>query len=505
MLVDAGGIEKGAVLEADVAVVGGGAAGIALARELGAGGRSVLLVESGGLEYEEEAQLLYAGEARGTVLGERSFYLTASRLRYFGGSTNHWNGWCRPLDAEDFAEHPWREESGWPIALEDLAPYYDRAAPVLGISPFDYDPAEAGVYPHLLRRDPAFETVFFHLSAPLRFGQAYRAELEAAEAVRVLLHANVVALRADEEAARVLRLECARLDGTRFDVRARAYVLAAGGLENARLLLVSDDVQSAGLGNGRDLVGRHFMDHPSVALGEIALPYWRKMMSTYQEGLVRQRGHAVRGVLKIASDLQESERLLNSLLVLEPLRPAELPELAAEVAWLATDHAQLVKESPDPEAGSFYFGSLQMSSEQLPHAESRVTLGEERDALGVRRLVLDWRLADEDRDSILRTALWLVRRLGARSLGRVRLTVDEETLWRSTRWSNHHMGTTRMAAGPDRGVVDADCRVHGVANLWVAGSSVFPTCGSSNPTFTIVALALRLAERLAAALDGGRA
>jgi choline dehydrogenase-like flavoprotein len=497
MFVDARELEGETVLEADVAVVGAGAAGITIARELAPRGISVLLLESGGFEYEEETQALYLGTATGTILGESTGYLTASRLRYFGGSTNHWNGWCRPLDPEDYEERSWRLPSGWPIGPGDLAPYYDRAAPLLGISPFDYDPARAGQYPHLLAGSDAFETVFFHLSPPVRFGQRYRRELEDSARAKVVLHANVLGIETTGDAAHVTGLRCRALGRPPFRARARSYVIAGGGIENARLLLLSDDVQPGGVGNRLDLVGRFFMDHPAVSVGQIALPYRRIPMRTYEQGPVRERGHAIRGVLRATNRLARREELLNALLVLEPRRPEQdIPPLGAEVAWLSTDCIQLTTEVADPEDGTIYFGSLEMSSEQLPNHESRVALSDDLDALGARRTRLDWRFTQDDASSILRTAQWLIRHLGKGLAGRVRLRIDEETVWERTRWSNHHMGTTRMASSPSQGVVDGECRVHGTDNLFVAGSSVFATSGCSNPTFTLVALALRLADRL---------
>jgi len=502
MFLDAREIAAGSVLDADVAIVGAGAAGIAIARELAQRGHSVLVLESGGFEYEEDTQSLYLGTATGPFLGERSGYLTASRLRYLGGSTNHWNGWCRPLDPEDFEERPWRLPSGWPIGPADLAPYYERAAAILGITPFDYDPAEAGHYRHLLAKDEAFETVFFHISPPVRFGQAFRRELAGSALTNVVLHANALRILTTAAADHATGIECAALGRAPFTARARSYVLATGGIENARLLLVSDDVQAGGLGNGLDLVGRFFMDHPFVDLGKVVLPYWRILMRTYQQGMVRERGHAVRAALRPTDRLENREQLLNAVLVFEPQAADPLPELAPEVAWLSTDAIQLTTDVPDPEDGTIYFGRLEMGSEQLPNYTSRVSLAQERDALGVRRVALDWRFTDEDASSILRTARWLIRRLGERLVGRVRLQVDETTLWERTRWSNHHMGTTRMAASRSQGVVDPECCVHGLDNLFVAGSSVFPTSGCSNPTYTLVALALRLADRLHHGLNG---
>jgi choline dehydrogenase-like flavoprotein len=150
-------------------------------------------------------------------------------------------------------------------------------------------------------------------------------------------------------------------------------------------------------------------------------------------------------------------------------------------------------------------------AEQAPNPASRVMLSEERDAFGLPRIALDWQLLDVDKRSLKVTMEALDRELRRLSLGRVEPSawLDEpETPWVADPLvSNHpvggyhHMGTTRMATSPRRGVVDADCRVHGLGNLYVAGSSVFPTGGWANPTLTILALALRLGDHLGRKLD----
>lgn len=496
MLIDLRQLAGDEQFEADVCVVGAGAAGITLARELSARGRSVLVVESGGMAYEQPTQALYAGSEGGTVLDAKTQYLSSSRLRYFGGTTGHWNGWCRPLDADDFRLRPWVAPDRWPIDLEDLRPYYERASPVLQISPFDYEQAAAGIQPKLLDDDESFQTNFFHISPPTRFGQAYGEELERNERVRVLLYANLRRIDTTADADHVEELEVVRLDGRAFPVRARQVVLAAGGIENARLLLANRGVQSEGLGNGADQVGRYFMDHPYLRVGYAVMPYWRHLIGrNYKKSWVRSRGNSIHGVLRVRSAVREQQELLNGLVVFEPLTDAQSRQLATDIAGFVTNQ-HLLAGHPPPDPGTTYFGWVLVHGEQKPNAESRVTLDEETDALGMPRSRLDWRLMDEDAASLIKTAELFAQRIGAHSRGRMRLLATPEDLWSRTQWSWHHMGTTRMHQDPKRGVVDADCRVHGIDNLFVAGSSVFTTSGASNPTYTIVALALRLSDHL---------
>ncbi len=496
MLLDAQGLEPDAELEADLCIVGAGAAGITIARELVGGPLAVVVLESGGLQYEEKVQDLYAGRAEGPLLGAESGYLTASRLRYFGGTTNHWQGWCRPLDPEDFQVRDWVAPDGWPLTYEELQPFYKRAAEVVEVRRFDEDRSRTALTAPLLGDDPVFETTFFHLSPPTRFGQRYREELATARNVRVLTHAGAVCIAADAGGSQVVRIHAARPGGRRLRVRARVYVLASGAIENARLLLASNDIQPRGLGNDRDLVGRYFMDHPSVRVGQVVLPYWRRLMLPYDQigrGGGRQRARAA---LRLRPDLQRRHRLLDSMVVFDTLSAEEPLELAPQVADFAIDLLQLASRSPDPKVGTTYFGSMRMESEATPDPRNRVTLTEERDPLGMPRVRLEWRLSPQEEASQRATAQWLARRLGERLQGRAQLLIHGEALRQRTHGSSHHMGTTRMAATAERGVVDADCRVHGLENLYVAGSSVFPTSGCSNPTLTIVALALRLADHL---------
>lgn len=495
MLLDSHDLAPGQVLEADVCIVGAGAAGITLARELIGGRHGIVLLEGGGEAYEQESQALYEGSESGPLIGPEAGYLTASRLRYLGGSTNHWHGWCRPLDPEDFAAREWVSDSGWPLSREELDPWYERAAPLLEITPFDYDQTAVESAPKLLVDDPNFEHGYFHLSPPTRFRTTYGGELAAAEDVRLVLHANVTAVEVTENGRRAVGVEVARADGARFRVRAPVVVLATGGVENARLLLLSDAVHPRGLGNEHDLVGRYFMDHPVVRLGDVALAHARDLPRRYDSGRVPQRGHAIRAVIRPSRRSQEAYRLLNGLLVL--YTRYELGDTGEAVVSLARQTRELALETPS--GGGVRLSSrarVEMVSEQVPNRDSRVRLDDTRDALGLRRVAIDWRLTDREVASIRSLAERLISSLGERHRGRVRLRVSEREPWARARWSNHHMGTTRMDPDPKHGVVDRDSQVHGVDGLYVAGSSVFPTSGVSNPTYTILALTLRLAEHL---------
>ena len=510
---------EGAVLEADVCILGAGAAGIAIARELRRTPLRVILAESGGLVGDVETQALYRAEVSGF-----DYVPEATRMRFFGGSTNCWTGFCTPLDRHEFDARDWVPHSGWPFGREALGPYYERAQPLLELGRFDYDSADLGL--QSFEAAKLRNTLWRH-SPPTRFGERYRAELEAAPRLRVLLHANASELVPSEAGTRVGEVRVRTLEGRSARLRARRFVLATGGIENPRLLLMSRGADPRGLGNPHDLVGRYFMEHVVTHAGFVvpsAPPAW---MDRYK-ALVLPDGRAGSGAPGPSPEAQERHRILNAVATFVPgqvdldagylalgrIRRAfadgELPDdFAREVCRVLVDiddvaegiRANLRDEHYTAFRADATSRAVNVHVEQAPDPESRVTLSEERDALGLPRARLAWRLGERERETIRTSNRLLGEELGRLGLGRLRQDDwlrDPAAEWPIVTVKCHHMGTTRMADDPRRGVVDADGRVHGVGNLYVAGSSVFPTSGYANPTLTLVALALRLADHLRA-------
>jgi choline dehydrogenase-like flavoprotein len=522
MLRDARGLDDGHVLECDLGIVGAGAAGITLARALAGGRLRVCLLESGGLELEERTQDL----DRGANVGLPYFALDACRLRFFGGSTNHWAGRCRPLDALDFEPRAWVGQSGWPLSRAELEPYYRQAQDICQLGAYDYTP-EPWLNPGqvVLPFDPArIVSRVWQYSPPTRFGEVYRAELEAAANLDVVLHANLVEIEANEAGAEVLGLRARTLDGKGLTVRARAYVLACGGLENPRLLLASNRQVKVGLGNQRDLVGRYFMEHPHCnAARALVTDPARLSFYTFGRGGGQARGIQVVGCLNQSPGRQRAMQLLNfdALFTVDDVGDSGFAALRR--IWSAAGHGEwpdglggdlwrALTDIEDTAAGvmgrlglhEYHPGSASLrvwcSGEAAPNPDSRVRLGDQLDALGLPRIVLDWRLTGQDKRSLLAGHQAIAEELGRTGLGRLQiaewLTADDDSWSPTVEGGHHHLGTTRMSLDPSQGVVDPTSRVHGIANLYVAGSSVFPTSGSANPTLTIVALALRLAAHL---------
>jgi choline dehydrogenase-like flavoprotein len=372
--------------------------------------------------------------------------------------------------------------------------------------------------------DPArFTTRLWQFSPPTRFGETYRPALAAAPNLRAMLNADVVDILTNEAGSEVAELQVATLDGKRFGVRAPTVVLACGGLENARLLLAARQTINVGLGNQHDNVGRYFMEHPHLAAARVLLDDPQRVRF-YDPDIpaAHRAGHKVVGCLKLRRKVQAEAGLLNcdcNFLVdnvgtsgYAALRRIwNAAERGALPEHLWADLGAALADLDDTAAGLLgrfgvreylpdhtrYF--MWSTAEQSPDPASRVVLGDERDALGMPRIKLDWRLNELDRQSLRAVQQTIAQEFGRTGIGRLRINpwLDEPPAAWEMMGGSHHMGNTRMSATPEQGVVDADCRVHGSANLYIAGSSVFPTGGSANPTLTIVALALRLADHLA--------
>jgi len=499
MLIDARTVDRDKTFEADLCIVGAGAAGITIAREFVGKGFSVILLESGGFRFEPETQELYRGETTSPLMPTRGAYLLHARTRLFGGSTNSWEGQCRELDEIDFEERSWVPDSGWPFPKSHLALFYERAAAVCQVSSFGYDLHEAlspSRPPLMVGNGDTIETKMFHVN-PINFGDEYGKELVEAQDIRLFLHANAVELVANANASAVDLLEVQCLTGNRLWVRSRLYVLATGSIENARLLLLSNGRRKAGLGNQNGLVGRYFLEHANWIAGSVCVTRPNESMSLYEDAAPEPTiGSLAFGALYINEDVQRRRQLLNSGFLLLPR--SDVRGLMEAIGEVASDIDQF-GDDPTPERDP-YFAMLYTRTEQTPNRNSRVTLSDDLDALGKRRVRLDWQLSDLDTEKIRESIQFLSRELGRYSVGRVSLRVTDQNPW-PLRPADHSMGTTRMHSDPKKGVVDPKCRVHGIANLYMAGSSVFPTSGFSNPTLTLVALALRLADDLSDALQ----
>lgn len=536
LFIDLSAQPRSAETAADICIIGGGAAGITLARALASSSLEVCLLESGRFRLDPRTQDLYRGESVGLPYGA----LDETRYRYFGGSTNPegWGGWCRPLDPIDFETRPWAPYSGWPFSQATLDPYYRQAQVICEVGPYDYDLESwrrhigPGLRDFPLEGDRV-ETQLAQLGPPTRFGRRYREDLEAAGNVKVYLGANVLEILATPDGSEATGVVAVSFGGDRLTVRSKVVVLAAGGVENARLLLLSGRPISNGLGNEHDLVGRFFMDHPRLEMGTLELSGDRGLPELYDPFYkFRRRKRSLVGVydlrlvsgsLNLTDAFQRQEGLLNYRTWILPKWPGDdsaeiqalkrlyiatkeraLPrDTVAGDLWSVMAHPRLVS--------SWAYGRLArprrlvqgiklvniLEPEQLP--DSRICLGDQLDPLGQRRVRLDWKVGPLVRRTLARAHAAIDEDLRRSGIGRLVDPFqedDEERFRANLDWVWHHMGTTRMHDDPRQGVVDANAQVHGMSNVFVAGSSVFPTPGADMPTLTIVALALRLADHL---------
>jgi GMC oxidoreductase/FAD binding domain len=446
---------------ADVCVIGAGPAGVTLSRDLIRSGVSVILLESGGWGSDPAIEELNRGVADGPLIKDFREYLTDGRSRQVQGAAARWGpGWIMPFGTIDFEDRPWLGQDGWPLSLSELAPHELRAAATFGLDPF---PARQGNGPvvGLWYQYPPEPQVFKVNFLGLLTSKRFRAEFD------------TTALQFERRGDRIRSVRCARLAGGEMHVAASTFVVAAGGIENARLLLLNRDaVPEAG-----DMVGRCFMEHPHLFAGVVRLPEVEEL-APYVIGGRRLE------VLALADRTQREERLLNASVQIRPEYHTTAPE-------------------------GFLNCQLIVRAEQAPNPDSRVVLGERRDRFGCSQPRLEWRVLDLDWDSIVRTVAGVSSALEGRYDTRVHRTFQPDEPWPGTpggpnhseysAWGYHHLGTTRMSDVPADGVVDRDCRVHGIENLFMCGSSVFPTGSCANPTFMIVTLAHRLADHLAAA------
>jgi choline dehydrogenase-like flavoprotein len=549
MIGDARHVVRDSILRAEICIAGAGAAGIAIALQLIRSDLRVLLLESGGWNADPATQALNEGEVTDPRLHSPP---DKYRSRRFGGSTTIWGGRCVPFDPFDLETRPWIDHASWPIDHATLLAEYPAANVLCEAGAFEYDArfATRGGMRPLIR---GFAPKDFDLngierfSRPTDFARRYGQAMQQAGKLRVLLNATVTQIVMQSDGARVAALSVQTLSGNRFQVAADQFVLATGGIEVPRLLLASRDVHHAGIGNVADLVGRHYMCHIAGTIGALQLTVPRDAVwhgyETASDGTYCRRRIALRpdqqrdaaignivfrlhhpripdpshrnaalSAIYLARHLVSFEyrkRLTSD----QPLGPAEWLRHVENVArdptgvaaftchWMR--HRVLARRKfPSvvvPSRDNRF--TLDFHAEQVPNPESRVTLAEEGDALGVPKPRINWRSSETDRRTVGVAFSKLRASIEDSGIGALELDRDETdidaVIGRDGAYGGHHIGTARMGSSAANGVVDANCRVFGINNLFIAGSAVFPTSSQANPTLTIVALALRLAHHLA--------
>ena len=545
MIEPADAVAQDAVLTPALCVVGGGAAGVALALQFVDAGLDVLLLEGGGLSADPANQALYEGEVADPALHSPT---DQYRHRELGGSTATWGGRCVPFDPIDFEPRPWIAPAGWPIGFAEVARRYPDALRLLeaGDATFDAHDALEGATPAMIEgfapRQFTTERIE-RFSCPTNVGRRYARQLADAPNLRVLTGANCTEIVTSADGARAERLLVRTLAGRAFAVAPRYCVIATGGLEAARLLLASRRRDPRGIGNAHDLVGRHYMCHIAGVTGQVRLRapahhgYARAWDGVYCRRRLALTADAQRA-LKIGNvvtrlhhprlhDPAHGRGLLSAIYLAKPLvsyeyakrlhgggrltpalalrhlwnvarEPFAVARFLADWTWRRTLAARKLPSLVVEPRAPLY--SLDVHAEQAPNPDSRVTLGSTLDPFGMPRLRVDWRASPIDFETVRAALSALDADLRASGVGSLDFDADaiEADMLRDGAYGGHHIGTARMGASPQEGVVDADCRVFGLDNLFIAGSAVFPTSSQANPTLTIVALSLRLADHLKA-------
>jgi choline dehydrogenase-like flavoprotein len=512
----------------EICIIGAGVAGITLARRLLKLGHEVMLLESGGRDYEAWPADLNGGDS----IGAPYYGLGQSRLRFFGGTTAIWGGRLAELDPIDLERRAWVAGSGWPIDYRELSSYYADAWPLFGQATdraHVADLRDAGV------EFPDFDPALLASRLWAFDGRYNRFVFDACSDLRrdprctVVTHATVTDIAAVGSRRAIASVTAKAPSGRTLIVYARAFILAAGGLENPRLLLNSRGASDVGLGNDHDQVGRYFMEHPHARGGRVLTDRpWMLLRAFGRPHMLDEQ--KVAALVTPSERFQADEKILNTSLTIVARRPAQAsqpwgmraygkvkhdmaPTQAGRSLWMTSKRTVgWLQRKVDPLRPWLLHRlgivdlALLIRAEQAPNPASRVRLSDASDALGQRRLTLDWRFSDQDKHSVERLVWALDRELRRLDLGRVEPAdwlFDAQVPWRTDALVSahpyggyHHMGTTRMGTDARTSVTAADTSVHGIGNLFVAGSSLFPTSGWANPTLTIAALALRTADTI---------
>jgi|TARA_B100001971_G_C18259264_1_gene585112 choline dehydrogenase-like flavoprotein len=510
----------------DVCIVGSGAAGVATSLRLINHDIKILIMESGELKPNQSTQKLYDFNNIGYPI--RKDFM--SRVRYHGGTTNIWSGRTMILKRIDFMERDWVTDSGWPFAYSRIMFYYKEAVKLLKLPRLSWYNSGNWVNKMNKHEKSITEDANIRVNASLwgtktiNFRKEYFSVLKSSRNLNVYLNSNLIKITLNENKKYVSRLDFISLNGNMLSVKPKICVLACGGLENARLLLNSRHQQEFGLGNENDCVGRYYSDHPRSVMGRVVLK--KEVRLPLFLGCPFSEGKIQLGI-QFSEDYQRSNQLLNNYISLEQVVPDYLMESYNTIIRLgkrflkkgysgkrlnfSTSIASIPeiiyyftpKELLPHKLYTLVYPYINYSKrnnilkvanycEQAPNPRSRVILSKEKCKLGLHKIILDWKLGQNERESVIKLHELLESYLMKNKIGKFYKDYNDLEFTDAS----HHIGTTRMSHSPKNGVVDSNCKVHNLDNLYITGSSVFPTSGHANPTLTIVALSLRLGDHI---------
>ena len=522
MIIDGRHILDGSVIDTDICIVGSGPAGMTLALRLAkVTNLRIMVAESGNIIHSDRSQEL----ASGVVVGQNYFPLVETRLRRVGGSSWSWGGVLCQLDPMDFEERDWVPHSGWPISSSAIAGFYSEALSNLGFKSLC---KSDGSRPHSASTsdDMAPAEIFF--TTPKRFGRDHVAEFSQSKQIDLYVETTVLLLNPTQDGQRIISAEAGSFTGARFSIRARTYVIAGGGVENARLLMLTNRRHGTEIGNGSRRLGRYFMEHPRLA-DRLWINRGLQAIEPIVNGAADRRSF---GRIGLTRDAQRREKLLNyhanlSFGYLGQEGPAwnsvRRIALAMRRPWSDSPYFQdagggrtkvywndLFRSLAHPAntATSIVASGLKLRRlrrfvsiisgfEQAPDPNNRIVLSDTRyDSFDQPQAEIHWSLGPVERKTYEYGLERVIAHLDMLVPGAKKARLDRARWGEDVLGTWHHIGTTRMSDQPSGGVVDTDLKVHGTDNLYVVGSSVFPTGGAAAPTFTIVALSLRLADHL---------
>jgi len=524
MIIDANNIESKSIFKADICILGGGIAGIVLANELLSTNKNIILLESGSEQYDDKTQGLYEAESTPSIFPNPR----ASRLRFLGGSSNHWENSTERFSPIDFKKRDWISDSGWPLTYGELEPYYTKAE--------EYAKVDKGGYQFEFWKEKFNSTDIFSKSTlfsstvsksslyPTQFYREYGDNLARAKNIKIITNANVVNLKYNTETQVVNSAIFRTFKDEQHQVDANTFIMCFGGIENARMLLTFNEKYKNKLGNEYDNVGRYFMEHPTVRAAHF-LPLQENKLDKIYEGTIddelyitaraslseaaqmAHRTNNLRMYFTKRSKIELSAGISSSHIISNSIKNSETPEefgghllnIIKDIDHIA--EAFLRKELDTSFFDSTHeFGGYQIISmiEQTPDRNNRVQLGKEKDSLGIKKVKIDFRVTETDKEKTWTTLELLAKDPSIQSIGRVRLLKDRDSrIWTSQLgFGQHHMGTTKMSDNVKSGVVDPSLKVFGTKNFYISGSSVFPTGGHVPPTLTIIAVTIRLAHTL---------
>jgi choline dehydrogenase-like flavoprotein len=497
---------------ADICIVGAGAAGITLAVVFARKGKKVLLLEGGGATREDSSQALYDSEIAG--LPHRGIH--TGRIRVKGGTTVRWGGQILELDALDFTPRPGVPESGWPFPQSELTPFYERALHLEGLAKVDRSDAAVWRDHHLPFTQFADLQAYLSRWCPEpNFARLHNRTLATHPNLHLWLHANAVELLTEDDI--VAGLRCRTLTGVETTFRAQQYIFALGGIESSRFFL---QPRPGGLPwNRSGLLGQHFQDHIDCNAAQVIPHDLASFHETFDP--IFSRGFKFLPKLRLPPQLQSQlgtlsvgstmgfedtgKARMQAKHTIRNLMRGRFSDVTRDNLTHTAKHVPMLfnqawryyiqrRAYAPPEVRIF----LRIHCEQEPTSHSSITLTDQRDPLGLFRVRLDWQISERELDTIRQYV-----RIAQRSLADIANIIPDTDLMSGspdfrTRCddSNHHMGGMRMSTSDSTGVVDTNLRLYGLSNIYICSSAVFPCSGFSNPTHTVLALAIRLCDHL---------